>query len=128
MKVEKLDKVVITVKNLEQAKRVFGELFETTFIEIGEVKQGISGVVAKPAITPFGLELLQRIDPPSETFGITAFHLKVKDLDAVRNELRQKGHEPVAEIKIKRLKELVYVIEGVRIAFVEYHGDNFGLV
>jgi predicted enzyme related to lactoylglutathione lyase len=128
MKVEKLDKVVITVRNLEQAKKFFGELFETTFIEIGEVKQGISGVVARPAITPFGLELLQRIDPPSEAFGITAFHLKVKDIEAVRSELRQKGYEPVAEIKIKRLKELVYVVEGVRIAFVEYQGDRFGLI
>jgi predicted enzyme related to lactoylglutathione lyase len=127
MKVEKLDKVVVTVRNLEQAKKFFGELFETTFIEIGEVKQGISGVVARPAITPFGLELLQRIAPPSKKFGITAFHLKVKDIEAVRSELAQKGYDPVAEIEIKRVKELVYEVEGVRIAFVEYQGDSFGL-
>jgi predicted enzyme related to lactoylglutathione lyase len=127
VKIEKVDKVVITVKDLEQAKRFFGELFETTFMEIGDVKQDISGVVARPAITPFGLELLQRISPPSETYGITAFHLKVKNLDAVRDELKQKGYEPVAGANKRRHEELVYIIQGVRIAFVEYQGDRFGL-
>lgn len=127
MKIEKLDRVVVYVKDFEDAKKFFGDLFETPFTEVGPVKQDISGTVNRAAITPFGLELLERISPPVELAGLVGFHLKVKDLAAARQELKGKGIEPVADITIKGLKELVYIIRGLRIILVEYEGDNFGL-
>ncbi len=127
MKIEKLDRVVIYVKDYEEAKKFFGDLFETSFLEEGPIKQEISGVVNRAAITPFGLELLERISPPLELAGLVGFHLKVKDLEAARKELSGKGIEPLAEIKVKGLQELVYLIRGIRIILVEYEGKNFGL-
>ena len=127
MKIEKLDRVVIYVKDYQDAKKFFGDLFETSFLEAGAIKQEISGVTNRGAISPFGLELLERISPPLELAGLVGFHLKVKDIEAARKELKDKGMEPLAEIKVKGLKELVYTIRGVRIIFVEYEGDHFGL-
>jgi len=127
MKIERLDRVVVYTKDFEDAKKYFGELFETSFIELEPATQEISGAVNKAAIAPFGFELLDRISPPLELAGLVGFHLKVKDLDAVRKELKDKGMEPVAKITLRRQKELVYIIRGLRIIFVEYEGDNFGL-
>lgn len=126
MKIDKLDRVLIYVKEFEGAKKFFGELFETSFIEIGPTKQDLSGVVNQAAITPFGVELLDRVSPPVEMAGLVGFHLKVKDLESVRKELKDKGMEPWAEIRVKGLKELVYTIRGLRIVFVEYEGSKFG--
>ena len=127
MKIEKLDRVVIYVKDFEDAKKFFGDLFETSFTEVGPVEQDLSGAVNRAAITPFGLELLERVSPPIELAGLVGFHLKVKDLEQARKELKDKGLEPLAEIEIKGLKELVYIIRGLRIILVEYEGENFGL-
>ena len=127
MKIERLDRVVVYTKDFEDAKKYFGELFETSFIELEPATQEISGAVNKAAIAPFGFELLDRISPPLELAGLVGFHLKVKDLDAVRKELKDKGMEPVAKITLRRQRELVYIIRGLRIIFVEYEGDNFGL-
>jgi len=127
MKIERLDRVVVYTKDFEDAKKYFGELFETSFIELEPATQEISGAVNKAAIAPFGFELLDRISPPLELAGLVRFHLKVKDLDAVRKELKDKGMEPVAKITLRRQRELVYIIRGLRIIFVEYEGDNFGL-
>lgn len=127
MEIEKLDRVVIYVRDYEDAKEFFGDLFQTTFIETGPVEQAISGVVNRAAIAPFGLELLDRISPPIELGGLVGFHLKVKHLEEARRELKDKGIEPLADIKIKGLKELVYVIRGIRIILVEYEGENYGL-
>ena len=53
MKIEKLDRVVIYVKDFEDAKKFFGDLFETSFTEVGPVEQDLSGAVNRAAITPF---------------------------------------------------------------------------
>jgi hypothetical protein len=126
MKIEKLDRVVIYVKDYEDSKKFFGDLFETSFVEVGPIEQGLSGAVNRAAISPFGLELLERISPPIELAGLVGFHLKVPDLEGLREELSKKGMEPTAEIVVKGLKELIYIIRGIRIIFVEYEGDNFG--
>lgn len=128
MKIEKLDRVVVYTKDFEDAKKYFGDLFETSFIELEPAKQEISGAINRAAIAPFGLELLERISPPLELAGLVGFHLKVKNLDEVEKELNDKGMEPVAKITLGRQRELVYIIRGLRIIFVEYEGDNFGLV
>jgi hypothetical protein len=128
MKIEKLDRVVIYARDFEGAKKYFGELFETSFIELPPDTQEISGAVNRAAIAPFGFELLDRISPPLELAGLVGFHLKVKNLEEVRAELKAKGMDPVAAITINRQKELVYIIRGLRIIFVEYEGENFGLV
>lgn len=127
MKIEKLDRVAIYVKNLDDAVSFFSDLFETSFRVGQPTKQDISGDYVRAAIAPFGLELVERLKPPAEIAGLTSFHLKVPDIEAARKEMKGRGYDPIAEIREKKLKELIYIIRGIRIIFVEYQGNKYGL-
>lgn len=138
MKVEKIDRIALTVNNLDFAIRLFSTVFGTTFdtvhdkIEKGKVKQerkiteyadkAFEETEKKVALSPMGLELIETI-PPTEKEGVRSFHFKVSNLDEAMAEMERKGIRLIGEIKIGGLREAIYSPEdlhGARILLVEY--------
>jgi predicted enzyme related to lactoylglutathione lyase len=103
MKVEKLDRVAVAVKELDVVKKFLSDLFETTFerspVEAIEKRttdfaRSASGEwqtrYVNVFISPLGLELVQT-DPPCEREGVLSFHLKVSNLEDVKREMEKRG-------------------------------------
>ena len=135
MKVERLDRVAINVKNLDEAKKFFSDLLGTSFemspIETLEKKEHIAstsdGLVFKGvAISPIGLELMET-SPPCKEEGIRSFHLKVTDLEEAKADMKRKGVRLVAEFRHGGLKEAIFGrddLHGIRLVLVEYEGSD----
>ena len=138
MKIEKIDRVVIHVKDLAKAERLFSDLFKTTFDEYadrimrGEVKrERILTEYADPSFeerglkvahSPIGLELIETI-PGVENEGIRSIVLKVPNLDEAKAEMRKKGIRLLLEVKLGGLREAIFSpddLHGVRLCLAEY--------
>ena len=135
MKVEKIDRVAVAVKELDGVKKFFSDLFGTTFerspVETIEKKMTDFGRSASGqretryvnvSISPMGLELVQT-DPPCEREGVLSFHFKVSNLEEAKREMEIKGVRLLTEITHGSLKEAIFHPEdlhGVRLVLVEY--------
>lgn len=135
MKVEKVDRVAVAVKDLDDVQKLFTELFETPF-ERSPVET-ISKIIknygerdsreretryVKVVISPIGLELVET-DPPCEREGILSFHLKVSNLEQAKAEMERKGIRLLTEIRHGSLKEAIFNpgdLHGIRLVLVEY--------
>ena len=129
MKVEKLEVLGIVVPNLDEAIKLFSEIFETEFVNYGELKgedvePGEIGrqielsenmpmdelPKAKMAIDRQGLIELIEFQDPAETKGFRFapnIHIKVPDIEECKAELKQKGIRIVAEVSMGGYKEAV---------------------
>lgn len=135
MKVEKLDRVAINVKNLDEARRLFSDLFSTKFtmspldtLEKTEHAERNSGETkfSKIAFSPIGLELIET-SPPCEEEGLRSFHLKVSNLEEAKAEMVKKGVRLVSEFRHGGLKEAIFNrgdLHGVRLVLVEYDAPD----
>src|SRR4030042_6866707 len=99
MKVERLDRVAINVRNIDKAQKFFSDLFGTKFemspIETLEKKEHVAstsdGTVFKGiAFSPIGLELIET-NPACKEEGLRSFHLKVSDLEEAKTEMKKRG-------------------------------------
>jgi catechol 2,3-dioxygenase-like lactoylglutathione lyase family enzyme len=122
MKVEKLDRVVIIVKDIKTAKEFFSDLLETRFDDVPEIED-------KAAISPLGVELLELV-PPREKYGIFDFHLKVPNIECAREEIERKGARHIENIEIGNLKEAIFHLDdfNLRLVLVEYKKPPHGAV
>jgi len=142
MKIEKIDRVVIHVKDLAKAERLFSDLFGTTFDEYadrimrGEVKrERVLTEYADPSFeerglkvahSPIGLELIETT-PPVEKEGIRSIVLKVPDLEEAKAEMKKKGVRLLLEVKLGGLKEAIFHPDdshGVRLCLAEYQTNT----
>ncbi len=121
----KLERVVVTVKDIEEAKKFWGDLLETKFNTVNVTQS--SGATNIAALSPVGFELIQAVDPPSDQEGLGAFVLRVKNLSGMIKKMKGKGFEPKTVIEIDNLKEALYTIRGVTFLFAQYKGPNYGL-
>ena len=130
----KFDRVTINVKDLEEAKRFFSELFDTTFEDMpDEIAEKIeitprpdTFVKFKFAVSPLGIELFQP-DPPPEKEGVRNVTWRVDNIEKAREEMRKQGIGHVLDMKCRGWKEAVYRADdmhGVRWVFNEYEGDS----
>lgn len=132
----KLDRVTINVKNLEEAKKFFSELLETTFEDMPEemVDGRLKLEIIPPmkdfkfrfAISPLGIELFETT-PPVEVEGVRNVTWRVENIEEAKREmsLRKIGH--VFDARCGRWKEAVYRAEdmyGVRWVLNEYEGES----
>lgn len=122
MKVEKLDRVVISVANLERAKEFLSDLLGTRFHEFPS-----TGTEDKAAISPLGIELLESV-PPSGTYGVWDFHLKVSNLREAKKEMIRRGIRHLQDIEIGKLKEAIFHLDNLnlRLVLVEYEEPPHG--
>jgi len=138
MKVEKIDRVAVAVKNLDDVQKLFTELFGTfarvpvETITAATVDQGERGSkeratrYVKIGINPIGLELIET-DPPCENEGVFGFHLKVSDLKQAKEEMQRKNIRLLKEITHGGLKEAIFNpddLHGVRLVLVEYEAPT----
>ncbi len=138
MKIEKIDRVVINVKDLVEAEGFFSDLFKTAFDEYadrimkGEVKrERILTEYADPSFeerglkvahSPIGLELIETI-PSLEKEGVRSIVLKVTDLEEAKAEMKRKGVRLLVEVKLGGLREAIFCpddLHGVRLCLAEY--------
>lgn len=136
MKVEKLERVALTVKNLDEAIRLFSDLLGTTF-ERNPAATFVKNVTEhadrafeetrlRVAISPIGLELIETI-PPTEKEGVRSFHFKVSDLDQAKAEMKEKGIRLLAEIAYGGLKEAIFSpsdLHGGRLCLTEFEAPT----
>jgi len=138
MKVEKLERVAISVKNLDEAIKLFSGVLNISF-NIIPYDTGIkrTGTVtadselgskerekrpAKLAISPLGLALVET-DPPPEKEGLRSLLLKVANLEQAKVEMETKGITKLAEATLGGQREAIYSPDdchGVRIALIDY--------
>ncbi len=122
MKIERIDRVAVSVSNLDEASRFYGDLLATKFENI-EVT-GSQNVHLKAAVSPLGLELVEQPsgDPKDEHLRSVVF--KVPDLQTVQAELAAKGLNVADKVSGGGLDEIVYVERGVRLAFASYEAER----
>ncbi len=134
MKIEKIDHIVLMVKDLKKAESFFSDLFETQFIPIGEVPEMDLHTIIEPA----GIELAAPLLPDGTSAntlknrgeGLIAISLTVANLDAAMAEMKSRGIRHIAQVERGGCRGAVYHPKdtfGVCIELIEYHNPH-GLV
>jgi hypothetical protein len=130
MKIEKLDRIVMYVKDIDEAKERFSRLLNITFEEIPT--EGVEPARLEPgpkalelaadqpsqmareaprvAISPSGLELMEGdiATMPGQTEGIRCFHFKVSDYEGAKAEMEERGIPLLTDITLGKLREAIY--------------------
>ena len=133
MKVEKLERVAISVKNIDEALKFFSGILNIPFHIIpidGEVKRTEKTdsseerkmYPTKLAISPLGFALVET-EPPTEKEGLRSLLLKVSDLEQAKAEMESSGITKTAEATAGGQKEALYSPDdchGVRLALIDY--------
>ena len=130
MKVEKIECVLIGVKDLEKATEFFSDLFETEFSRI-EFKE----MDTANAMDPLGIELVAPLTPDgqfAETLerrgeGLMMLGLKVPDLEEAIAEMKSKGIRQVGEIQRGKVRTALFHPKdtfGVMIELIEYKAPH----
>ena len=127
MKIERIDRVSIAVKDLEKAMQFFSDLLGTKFDEVRENDH----LKIRATYGDDGIELVQPTDESSSVDkfiqsrgeGVLTVALKVPDLEEAQKSLQEKGLRLIGEIRRGGLKEAVFHRRdsyGVQITLCEY--------
>lgn len=127
----KLERVTIDVKNLDEAKKFFSKLLNTTFEDepVG-IEYSITPIPPSPfkfryAISPIGIELFET-DPPVEMEGVRNITWRVDNIEKAKKELENLGINRVFDNQCGGIKEAVYSnVYGIRWVLNEFKGDSF---
>jgi len=127
MVTEKIDRVVLAVKNLEKAKQFFEDLLNIKFdkVLVDEKNQMVKAIYSS-----IGLELVEPTSPNSAVAkflekrgeGLYAVVFKVSNLDSSTLKFKEKGIRSVGNLEIG-LKEIIFhpkVSHGMMIILYEY--------
>ena len=124
---ERIDRVAIAVRNLEEAERFFSDLLNIEFDPPGQTEElGMRGAYSK-----CGLELITSTHPDSvigrflkqRGEGVWALVLKVKNMDEAVKKFEQKGLRVAGDIQFKGMREVAFHPKdsyGVEIVLAEY--------
>lgn len=137
MKVERLERVGINVKNLDEAINLFSRILGTTFVkqQWGKAERTITEHVdrklvetnRKVALDRTGFLELIEPTPPAEKEGLRNIHLKVQNFEQAKAEMKREGIRLIEEIKGPHFKEAVFHPDdlcGVRLCLVEYDAQD----
>ena len=142
MRIEKLDRVAVSVFNLDEAEKFFSDLLGIKFyrfqdkLAAGEITRektitkhadpAFEEAKTKVAISPTGLELIETA-PPTKKEEVRSFHFKVDDLDEAVADMELRGVRLLAEVKLGKLREAIYSaqdLHGARIVLAEYEAPT----
>ncbi|MFH1381292.1 MAG: VOC family protein [Chloroflexota bacterium] len=138
MKIEKLERVSIGVKNLAEAEKFFSDVFGLTFTKsptdvkrelllnepISDEHRAFIGKSRKASHSRIGLELVEK-DPPVANEGVRVIYFKVDNLEAAKAEMKKKGIRLLHEEHVGKMRQALYgPIFGCRIDLVEYEGPS----
>ncbi len=127
MKIERIDRVVIAVKNLDKSMRFFSDLLGINFDPAGSSDEQL----VRAAYSPSGIELMEATQPDSPVGkfvekrgeGLYAVVFKVSDIKEATAELEKKGIRSVGMLDLGALKEVMFHpkdTHGVMIILAEY--------
>ena len=131
MKVEKIDHIHVSVKNLDKAISLFTDLLGRKFDPVWE--GGDYGI--RTAYNRLGLDFIQITDRNRPTTnmikfegeGVCGISLKVPDADEAIAELESRGIKMINRVKIGQLTEVWFEATntfGVQIELCEYPGHD----
>jgi len=120
MKVERLDRLCITVPNLEEGMELFRKVLGVEFEHAGETVLP-NGSKIKLALSNQGVELLE---VPGKEMQIRSFHFKVQDLQEAKAWVQQNGVSVTSEFSVGQMDEMVLDLGGLRTVLINYPGDN----
>lgn len=122
MAIGKIETVILNVKDINAAVKLYGEMLDIKFEPIKEtVLPG--GVVVKEAFArSFGLDLVHQTEPPLVNDNVRAFVVRVKDVENVKADMKKRGIPLLREIKIEKyhLLEAVYNMGGYYLIFAQH--------
>jgi len=119
MKILKIENVLLTAKNIDESVSFFSGLLGIEFERRGHHILP-DGMEVNIAISSLGVELVEQLKPRLAQDGMRGISLRVADLKSAREEMKQKGFEPIVEFEIPNLKEAIYIIRGMRLALEEH--------
>lgn len=120
MKILGLERVALEVPNMTQAIDFFSDLLGTRFIQ----KNSPFHEETRLAFSELGIELYQE-QAAAEEVKVRSFHLRVQGIEEIRHMIELKGGEIVTPIfEVGNMKHLIAKIWNLRVAFVEYEGDD----
>lgn len=126
MRIEKIDRVVFGVKDLDAEMRFLSNLLDLRFDRLTP-EPVVRGRKLAVAISTLGIELHEV--PPSESEGFRRLHLKVTDVEEAKADMERKGIRIDNQIIIGGLRELLlneHDCHGIRIGLIGYdvpHGS-----
>jgi hypothetical protein len=137
MKIERLERIGINVKNLDEAIKLFSRVLGITFVipqfEKAEknftehTDRAYQETRIKVALDRTGFLELIESNPPVEKEGLDNIHFKVPNLEQAKAEMKRKGIRLMEDIKDPHFKEAVYCSDdlcGVSLCLVEYDADD----
>ena len=124
MKIQKLDRVSVAGRSLQEARNFYGDLFDTHFDEV-EIDILPSPHV-RVGVSPLGIELVEQ-GPSIKQESIKTIVLKTDSVRATEEEMIARGFSPVGRVDAGTLKEAIYEIRGLRLAFAEYDESKSGI-
>ncbi len=122
-----LDRVIIAVKDLEEAKNFFEDLLDVEFDVVGsndELKiRGAYSASKLELIEPYGEDsfLSQYLEIKGE--GIMGFVYRVNDIEAAAKKLEAKGLQRTMDIQAGNMREIGFHSKGaygIQIVLAEY--------
>ncbi len=133
MKAQKIDHVSFMVRDLDKAKKFFGELFETDFLE----PWTIESIDITETVDPIGIDIVAPLTPDGLTSkvlarrgeGVSMVSFKVPNLEEGMAEMKSRG---IRLLWHGRLADAEYAIYdprdtfGVMIEIIEYKSYPMG--
>lgn len=127
MKIERIDRVVIAIKNLDESMKFFSELLGIKFDPTGSSDEQL----VRAAYSPSGIELMEATQPDSPVGkfvgkrgeGLYAVVFKVPNIKEASAELEKKGIRNVGKLDLGALKEAMFHpkdAHGVMVILAEY--------
>ncbi len=127
MKIERIDRVVIAVKNLDESIKFFSDLLGIKFDPAGSSDE----LLVRAAYSPSGIELMEasHSESPVGKFvekrgeGLYAVVFKVSNIEEATAELERKGIRKVGRLDLGALKEVIFHpkdTHGVMVILAEY--------
>ncbi len=137
MKIERIENIGIYVKNLDEAVKLFSEIFGVTLVDITEVgnakrkrrmtehaDRSVEEISTRKAIDRTGFfQLVEKI-PSTGKEGPFSIHFKVSNLKEAKAEMERKGIPLITDVLIGGVKEAIYDVYGTRICLVEYEAPT----
>ncbi|MBI4286484.1 MAG: VOC family protein [Chloroflexi bacterium] len=112
MKAEKIDHIVIRVRDAQKAIDFFSDLFETRFDKLGEIAQ----LDIRSYMDPMGIEIVEGLTADGPTAratekagqGLSLLSIKVPDLDEAVAEMKARGIREVNRFSRGNMKAVLF--------------------
>jgi len=137
MKINRLDHISIAVKNLEQAKIIWGPVFGKSKPDIEYVDELEKIKVARYSLGDVGFELMESTSPDGDVArhiekrgeGVMVVSLNVDNTRESVEELKQNGYPFVGDLRPFKGCEFAFVhpkkTNGVLLELIDFKGTEF---